>query len=97
MNTSKIKLNTEKNADILKRTIQAVKDLLKGCILSFKMAITSTSCYIKVNTKDGVKKIRVADHKTRNKKDLDLNLIVNMSGCTKEAAINTLKNNLQLA
>ena len=96
MNTSKIKLNTEKNAAILKRTIQAVKELLKGCILSIKMAITSTSCYIKINTKDGVKKIRVADHKTRNKKDLDLNLIVNISGCTEELAIEYLKSNLQL-
>jgi hypothetical protein len=95
--TTTKKSNSQLKRELLAHTIQAVKDLLKGFIESIKIAPKTGSCYIRVNTKEGMKKVRISDHKTSNTHDLDVNLCLNFRNKqSKKNAIKCLKSNLQL-
>lgn len=92
--------------ELLAATIKAVKEMLKAVIQSIHIASTG-SCYLKVNTRDGVKSIRIADHRgyAHSRNDLELRVdVTKRTGeifpCNKvETAVNRLntKYGLQLA
>ena len=107
MNTSTTATKTiskrQMKRNLLAATIKAVKEMLKAVIKSIHIASTG-SCYIKVNTKDGVKKIRIADHRGYANAHNDLELRVDLTKrngemfpCNKiENAINRLNNKFGL-
>lgn len=92
------KSNRQLKRELLTSTIEAIKEMLKGFIASIKVAPKTGSCYIRVNTKDGLKKVRIADHPSNNTKDLDLNLYVNIKRKgIKKICLKTLQNSFTFA
>ena len=64
--------------ELLAQAINSVTTLLKDAITSVHVASTG-SCYIKVNTRDGVKKIRIADHQCHATSRNDLEVRVDIT------------------
>ena len=73
MDTIINKSKRQMKRELLASAIDSVTTLLKDVITSVHVASTG-SCYIKVNTRDGVKLIRIADHQgyTTSRNDLEL-------------------------